>query len=116
MKPPALLACDQPGVFRLHDSPPAVGEGILSRTLLATPELRGTLFTFAAGEALTEHTSTARALVQVCSGECEFTVAGERRTLRPGDLLHLPPNAPHAVHALTDMTMLLIIAPVRESA
>src|SRR5262252_136445 len=71
--------------------------GIVSRSLLATANQRITLFGFAAGEELTEHTSTRHAVIQILSGECEFVLAGQSKLLKAGDLLYLPPNLPHAV-------------------
>jgi len=115
MSTAALLATDEAGTLTLGDGTPAVGHGIVSRAVLFTPELRVTLFNFAAGQALTEHTSTSRALIQVLSGAGEFTVAGIPRTLRAGELLHLPPRAPHAVIATEPMTMLLVLAPERKA-
>src|SRR5436190_3468895 len=71
--------------------------GIVSRTLLRTPHSRVVLFGFAAGQELTEHTSTQHATIQILSGECEFSLAGKPRSLKVGDLLYMPPNLPHAV-------------------
>lgn len=116
MKSTALLSSDEAASLSLAESAQAVGHGIVSRTLLATPELRAVLFSFAAGQTLTEHTSTSRAVVQVLTGEGEFSVAGEPRTLRAGELLHLPPRVPHAVRAIEPLTMLLILAPERKPA
>lgn len=98
----------------LADVAQVVGHGIVSRTLLATPELRSVLFSFAPEQALTEHTSTSRALIQILAGECEFSVSGASQAMKAGDLLHLPPNVPHAVRAVTAMTMLLVLAPERK--
>ena len=50
--------------------------GIVSRTLLRTANSRTVLFGFAEGQELTEHTSTQHALIQILSGECEFSLAG----------------------------------------
>lgn len=113
-KSSALIARDQPGVVSLGDAAPVVANGIVSRTILATPELRAILFSFAPEQALTEHTNPARAVVHILTGECEFSVAGQPRTLRAGDLLHIPPSAPHAVRATTAMSMLLVLSPVRK--
>jgi quercetin dioxygenase-like cupin family protein len=115
MKSSALLSSTEPGTIALGDAAQVVGHGIVSRTLLATPELRAVMFSFAAEQALTEHTSTSRALIQILTGECEFMVAGQPRVMRAGDVLHLPPNVPHAVRATTPMTMLLVLAPERKS-
>src|SRR6185436_14435416 len=101
MKSSALIAPEQGTSLALNENAPAVGHGIVSRTLLATPEMRVVLFTFAAGQSLTEHTSTSRALIQVLSGEGEFVVDGDPRVLKSGALLHLPPRMPHAVNAKT---------------
>ena len=83
--------------------------GIVSRTLLRTPAARGVLFGFAEGQELTEHTSTQHALVQVLSGECEFSLAGKPHNLKPGDFLHMPPHLPHAVKATRQFSMLLTL-------
>jgi quercetin dioxygenase-like cupin family protein len=72
--------------------------------------LRATLFKFAPGQELSEHTSSARVLVQVMSGKCEFTIDGQPHTIGPGELLHMPPKAPHAVRAVDEMTLLVIQA------
>lgn len=115
-KSSAVLSSDAPGALSLGEIAGVVGHGIVSRTLLATAELRAVLFSFAPEQALTEHSSTSRALIQILTGECEFSVAGDPRTMRPGDILHLPPNVPHAVRAVTAMTMLLVLAPERGRA
>lgn len=81
--------------------------GIVSRTLLRTPHSRTVLFGFAAGQELTEHTSTQHATIQMLSGECEFSLAGKPHVLKAGDLLYMPPNLPHAVKATAQFSMLL---------
>jgi quercetin dioxygenase-like cupin family protein len=81
--------------------------GIVSRTLLRTPYTRTVLFGFAEGQELTEHTSTQHAMIQILSGECEFSLAGQPRHLKTGDLLYMPPNLPHAVKATSQFSMLL---------
>ena len=83
--------------------------GIVSRTLLKTASGRVVLFGFAQGQELTEHTSTQHALIQVLTGECEFSLYGKLHALKAGDLLYMPPNAPHAVKATTQFSMLLTL-------
>jgi len=83
--------------------------GIVSRTLLRTANGRVMLFGFAEGQELTEHTSTQHALVQVLSGECDFSLAGKPQVLKVGDVLHMPPNLPHAVKARGPFSMLLTL-------
>jgi quercetin dioxygenase-like cupin family protein len=83
--------------------------GIVSRTLLRTGNSRAVLFGFAAGQELTEHTSTQHAIIQALSGECEFSLEGKPHHLTAGDLLYMPPNMPHAVKAVTQFSMLLTL-------
>jgi len=84
--------------------------GIVSQALLTAPGLRVTLFKFAAGQELSEHTSSARVLVQVIAGRCEFSVEGRPQLLNPGELLHVPPHVRHAVVAPAALTLLVIQA------
>jgi len=84
--------------------------GIVSRTLLSTANCRVLLFGFSEGQELTEHTSTQHAMVQILSGECEFSLAGKPRVLKTGDLVYMPPNEPHAVKATKQFSMLLTLS------
>jgi quercetin dioxygenase-like cupin family protein len=107
MKSNTLLSPTTAGLCSLLAPVENVAHGIVSRAVLTTPGLRLTLFHFAAGQELSEHTSKARALVQVLTGGCDFTVGPDRHSLRPGDLLHLPPGAPHSLVATEPFSMLL---------
>lgn len=107
MKKNTLLSPTESGVCSLLEPVKNVAHGIVSRAVLTTSGLRLTLFNFAAGQELSEHTSKARALVQILSGTCAFSVNGTAHTLKTGDLLHLPPNAPHSVAASEEFSMLL---------
>lgn len=84
--------------------------GIVSRTLLRTENMRVVLFGFSAGQELTEHTSTQHALVQVLSGECDFSLGDKVQQLKAGALLYMPPNLRHAVKATTQFSMLLTLS------
>ncbi|MFA5057785.1 MAG: cupin domain-containing protein [Opitutaceae bacterium] len=95
------------GVIRLPEATQFSDSGIVSRALSDQHGVRVTLFAFAAGQQLTEHATPARALVQILSGACEFTLAGKKTPLRAGDLLHMPPGLPHAALATEAFSMLL---------
>lgn len=110
MSSSALLSTDLSGVCALKVPANRVAHGIISQALLTAPGLRATLFKFAPGQELSEHTSSARVLVQVMSGRCEFAIDGQPRVIGPGELLHMPPKAPHAVRALDEMELLVIQA------
>ena len=93
-----LIAAGAQKILSLPAETQFAPNGIVSHTLLRTANARVVLFGFAEGQELTEHTSTQHALVQVLSGECDFSLAGEEHKLKAGDLLYMPPNLPHALN------------------
>ena len=97
-------------VVSLADETRYAPNGIVSRTVLRTANSRVVLFGFAEGQELTEHTSTQHAVIQMLSGECEFSLAGKPNNLKAGDLLYMPPNLPHAVRATKQFSMLLTLS------
>ena len=107
MSSKTLLSSDKSGICSLLKPVVAGDHSIVSKSVLTTPGLRVTLFHFAIGQELSEHTSKARALVQILSGSCLFSVNGTEHTLKTGDLLHLPPSELHAVKANEAFSMLL---------
>src|ERR1041385_8985343 len=97
-------------VLSLPNETQSAPNGIVSRTLLRTTNSRVVLFGFAAGQELTEHTSTQNALIEILSGECEFSLAGKPQTLKSGDLLFMPAHLKHAVRATKPFSMLLTLS------
>lgn len=86
--------------------PPA---GVLSRTVHDDDDARVVLFGFAAGEELTEHTSSRPAVVHVLSGAFDMTMGGERIDGVPGTWVHMPPGTRHALRAREPSLMLLTL-------
>lgn len=105
-----LIESDVEKIVSLADETRYAPNGIVSRTVLRTDNSRVVLFGFTEGQELTEHTSTQHALIQILSGECEFSLAGKPRTMKSGDLLYMPPNLPHAVRATKQFSMLLTLS------
>lgn len=99
MSPCTLLSAQTANTLELAAAAQTSTAGIVSRTVLQTPELRVVLFAFAEGQELTGHSSKRRAVIQILQGECEFFFNGAWTLLRAGMLLHLPPEHPHAVRA-----------------
>ena len=99
----------QERVLALADEIRFEENGIVSRTVLRTTNSRTVLFGFAEGQELTEHTSTQHALVEILTGECEFSLAGKVHELKAGNFIYMPPNLPHAVRAKTQFSMLLTL-------
>ncbi|HEX5399776.1 MAG TPA: cupin domain-containing protein [Verrucomicrobiae bacterium] len=108
-----LIESGAANILSLAQATQYAASGIVSRTLLRTANSRTVLFGFAEGQELTEHTSTQNALIQILSGECEFSLRGRPHMLKAGDFLFMPPNLPHAVRATTQFSMLLtLVKPV----
>ncbi|HEV7331863.1 MAG TPA: cupin domain-containing protein [Flavisolibacter sp.] len=86
----------------------AYAEGsVVSKTLIKKPTGTLTLFSFDAGEGLSEHSSPHEALVQVLEGSVEITIGGESTVVTEGESLILPANIPHALKAVERFKMLL---------
>ncbi|HVU27189.1 MAG TPA: cupin domain-containing protein [Verrucomicrobiae bacterium] len=116
MKEKPLINPAEPQIFLLADETKFAANGIVSRTLLNTTHARVTLFGFAEGQELSEHTSTQHALIEILSGECEFSLDGRWKTLKTGTFLYLPPNLRHAVQAKQAFSMLLtLIKPTEDT-
>jgi quercetin dioxygenase-like cupin family protein len=111
-----LIDSGEAKILSLSEETQFAANGIVSRTLLRTPTTRVVLFGFAEGQELSEHTSTAQALIQILSGHCEFTFDGKPQLLKAGDLLYMPPNLPHAVKATEKFSMLLTLLKPVETA
>jgi quercetin dioxygenase-like cupin family protein len=80
---------------------------IVSRTLMKQSTGSVTLFAFAAGQELSEHTSPHEALLHVLEGEAHIVLAGRSHALHAGDLLLMPGGQPHAVRATSALKMML---------
>src|SRR5690606_19637047 len=103
-----LLPTDDAQALKLADAVQISPAGIVSRTLLQTPELRVVLFTFADGQGLTSHTSRRRAMVQIIDGVCDFFFGGHWQRLEAGMIVHLPPSHPHALRATAGAFSMLL--------
>lgn len=82
---------------------------VVSRVVLRSPGGVMTVFAFAEGQGLTEHSSPHEAIVQLLEGAVSITVGDEEHHVSEGELLHLPPTVPHALHGGAPFKMLLTI-------
>jgi len=81
--------------------------GIASRILSKTAGGSLTLFAFAAGQGLTEHTAPFDALVMVLDGRLVLTIGGAEVLATTGTVVRMPAGVPHAVDAPEPSRMLL---------
>jgi quercetin dioxygenase-like cupin family protein len=80
---------------------------IVSRELARTSGGTVTLFAFDGGQGLSEHTAPFDALVQVVDGELELSIGGAEMRVASGQLVLMPADVPHALHASAPARMLL---------
>jgi quercetin dioxygenase-like cupin family protein len=82
---------------------------VVSKTLVDRGVGTITLFSFDAGQGLSEHTAPFDAFVQIVDGEAEVTISGENHTVKAGEIIIMPADKPHALHADKRFTMLLVM-------
>jgi quercetin dioxygenase-like cupin family protein len=102
---PAALPPAQPvRLATLLDYAPGA---VVSRVLAKTSGGSVTLFSFEAGQELSEHTAPFDALVEVLDGEVELVIGGAPVLARVGETVLMPADVPHSVKARTRFKMLL---------
>jgi quercetin dioxygenase-like cupin family protein len=82
-------------------------DSIVSRLLHHDDRVKVTLFGFAAGQELSEHTASKPAILQVLAGAGTFGLGDELVEVGPGSWVHMAPNLPHTVTARTELVLLL---------
>ena len=82
---------------------------VVSKTLLKKDIGNVTLFSFDAGQGLSEHTAPFDAMVYILDGQAEIAIGGKAHTVSSGEMLIMPANIPHALHAEKQFKMLLIM-------
>ena len=85
--------------------------GIHSQTLSEEDGVELVLFGFAAGESLSEHTSTRPTIIHILSGEADLTAGTEAHQAGAGAWLRMPAGLKHSVHARTPLVMALYLLP-----
>lgn len=110
------MADKSPGGPTASGSPAAIADlvqyqegSIVSREILKRPTGTVTVFAFAAGQGLSEHTAPFDALVQVVDGEANVTIGGVSMSVKAGQIVVMPANVPHALHAVRAFKMMLIM-------
>jgi quercetin dioxygenase-like cupin family protein len=86
-----------------------VAGSVVSRTLAKKPMGTITLFAFDAGQGLSEHQAPYDAFVQVVDGVGTLRIGGKDVVAQAGEVVVLPADVPHAVHATERFKMLLVM-------
>lgn len=84
-------------------------DSIVSREVLKKETGTVTLFAFAQGQGLSEHTAPFDALVHILDGAAKITISGKDHKLQAGEMITMPANEPHALMALEKFKMMLVM-------
>lgn len=82
---------------------------VVSMTLIQQPTGTVTLFAFARGQGLSEHSAPFDAMVVILDGQAEITISGQTHLVTSGEMIIMPANQPHALAAPEQFKMLLIM-------
>jgi quercetin dioxygenase-like cupin family protein len=90
-----------------------IGE-LWSRQMIHTPRLTILRLKFKRGAVLPRHNHFHEQVTMVTAGSVRLEVDGEECVLRAGDVLRIPPDAPHMLEALEDSLATDVFSPARE--
>lgn len=82
---------------------------IVSKMLIKEEKGNVTLFSFAKGESLSEHTAPFDAMVYVVEGKADIKISGTPYEVNAGEYIIMPAGEPHAVAANENFKMMLIM-------
>ncbi len=82
---------------------------VVSKTLIDKKVGTVTIFSFDAGQGLSEHTVPYDAFVQIVDGEAEVIINGEKHSVTAGQIIIMPAAIPHELKAIKPFKMLLVM-------
>ena len=100
---------NMPEVRNLAESIAYQDGSVVSQEIVKKETGTVTLFAFAEGQGLSEHTTPFDAMVYIVDGEAEITIDGEKYNPRAGEMIIMPANRPHALTAVKNFKMLLVM-------
>ena len=94
----------------LNEQVPEIpADSIVSRTLYNDERIKVTLFGFAPGQELSEHTASQPAILHFIQGRVRLTLGEDEMEAGSGTWVHMPANMRHALVAETPVTLELIL-------
>lgn len=96
----------------INEKLPILEAATTSRVLVNNPVLRHVVFSFDAGQVLTEHASPRAVIVNILEGSLNFEVNGVPQVVKTGDVIYLAPDERHALTALEPTRMSLTLVDV----
>ena len=100
----------------LNEVLPISEEATTSRVVVNNDILRTVVFTFDAGQVLTEHSSPRAVIVTLLEGEMDFSIGERTERMGAGDVIYLAPGDRHALTAVTPCRMQLVMVDVDKAA
>ena len=82
---------------------------VVSKEIIKKKSGTVTVFAFDKGQGLSEHTAPFDALVYVIDGKVEIAIEGKPADLKAGDMIIMPANKPHALKAIEQFKMMLVM-------
>lgn len=108
MSPTSPVSATQSHAYTgLVEELPIIKAATTSRVVINNDILRFVLFSFDAGQLLTEHATPKAVVVQLLSGAMEFKIGNESSELHAGDMVYLSPGEKHALRAIEPCHMSL---------
>ncbi len=84
-------------------------DSVVSKEVIRKDKGTVTLFAFAQGQGLSEHTAPFDALVYIIDGKAEIMISGQPHQLKAGQMIIMPANKPHALKAVERFKMMLVM-------
>ena len=103
----AILSLNTSEIINLESLIDYQEKSVVSTEIIKKETGTVTLFAFDENEGLSEHSAPFDALVQIIEGCLELTIDGKLYTLNKGEMIIMPANIPHALHAKTRFKMIL---------
>ncbi len=100
---------DKARVLQLDDLIERASQGIVSKTVHESAEARTVLFTFDAGQQLTEHRASRPAVIHVLEGAGAIGLGANVHDARAGTWIFMPADLPHTIRATEPLMMLLTL-------
>lgn len=108
---------DSPRAATLHrwaDITPEQLNPLLTRQFVAGEKAMLARILLTRGCVVPEHSHHNEQISYILSGALEFVVSGKSQVVRAGEILVIPPHAPHSATALEDTENLDLFAPPRQ--
>ena len=89
---------------------------VVSRTVISKKAGTVTLFAFDKGQGLSTHSAPFDAMVWILDGAARITIDGKTLRAKTGDMVIMPANLPHGLHATQPFKMALVMIKEKQAA